>query len=518
LGDDQVRFGQFQLDLGRRQLSREGEPLRIGSRALDILCELAAAGGNVVTKDQLMAQVWAGVTVEESNIHVHVSALRKVLDEGSTGQSYIVNVPGRGYRLIGLSAPAVPLSEAALPSHPPLPDRPSIAVLPFANMSCDPEQEYFADGVVEEIITALSRLQWLFVIARNSSFAFKGPAVDVRRAGRELGVRYVLEGSVRKASDRVRVTGQLIDTSTGAHLWADRFEGTLEDIFDLQDRITERVVGAIAPKMEQAEIERSRRKPTGSLDAYDYYLRGLACAYQGTKDSILDARKLFARASGLDPGFARAYGAASWCCFWRRVNGWSPGRAEEIDEAARLAKCVVQTGKDDAEALSWGGLALAHVVHDVDEGVAMIDRALALNPNLGAAWTASGWVRALSGEAEPAVEHLARAMRLSPLDPLMFLMHTGTSAALFAAARYEEAFSAALRAFREQPNFVPALRLMAACAAFCGRGEEAGKAIARARQLDPQLRVSNLLDRMGPFPPKDLVRYAEALRLAGLPE
>ena len=518
MNDDQVRFGRFQLDLARRQLSREGMPLRISGRALDILCELAAASGNVVTKDQLMAEVWSGMTVEESNIHVHISALRKVLDDGNSGQSYVVNVPGRGYRLIGLSAPAVPASESTLQSPPALPDRPSIAVLPFANMSCDPEQEYFADGVVEEIITALSSLRWLFVIDRNSSFTFKGPAVDVRRVGRELGVRYVLEGSVRKSSDRVRVTGQLIDTATGTHLWADRFDGTLEDIFDLQDRITERVVGAIAPRVEQAEIERARRKPTESLDAYDYYLRGLARAYLGNRESIVEAQKLLARASELDPHFARAYGAASWCCFWRRVNGWSPNRAVEVAEAARLARCVVQSGNDDAEALSWGGLGLAHVVHDVEEGVAMIDRALALNANLGAAWSASGWVRTLTGQPDLAIEHLAHAMRLSPLDPLMFLMHTGTSAALFAAARYEEAFSAALRAFREQPNFVPAVRLMAANAAFCGRREEARKAIARACQLDPPLRISNLPNRMGPFPPGELARYAEALRLAGLPE
>jgi TolB-like protein len=518
LSDNQVTFGPFRLDLARRQLWREGAAQRIGSRALDILCELAAAGGNVVTKDQLIAEVWSGVTVEENNIHVHISALRKALDGENSIQSYVVNVPGRGYRLLGLNPGPPPAPEPASSSFPTLPDRPSIAVLPFVNMSCDREQEYFADGVVEDIITGLSRIQWLFVIARNSSFTFKGPAVDVRRVGRELGVRYVLEGSVRKASNRVRVTGQLIDTSTGTHLWADRFDGTLEDVFDLQDQVTERVVGAIGPKLERAEIERAKRKPTESLDAYDYYLRGLASAYQGTRNSILEAQKLFARASELDPHFARPYGAASWCYFWSRVNGWSPNRAVEIAEAARLARCVAQSGKDDAEALAWGGLGLAHVVHDIEEGVAMIDRALTLNPNIASAWSASGWARTLTGEADLAIEHLKRAMRLSPLDPLMFLMHTGTSAALFAASRYEEAFSAALRAFREQPNFVPALRLMAANAASCGRRDEARKAIARARQLDPLLCISSLFDRMGPFPPIELARYAKALRLAGLPE
>ncbi len=296
MSGDQVRFGRFRLDLGRRELSRDGVLMQLGTRVLDILCELVSAKGDIVTKDELMARVWPGVIVEESNIHVHVSALRKALDEGKSGQNYVVTVQGRGYRFLGLQPPpAADKGEADTRQGLSLPDRPSIAVLPFTNLSGDPEQEYFADGIVEDIITALSRMRWLFVIARNSSFTYKGRTVDVKQVGRELGVRYALEGSVRKAANRVRITGQLIDTATGAHLWADRFDGGLEDIFDLQDQVTASVVSAIAPKLEQAEIERAKRKPTESLDSYDYFLRGMASVYLWTRDDIGEALKLFYR-------------------------------------------------------------------------------------------------------------------------------------------------------------------------------------------------------------------------------
>jgi len=238
----------------------------------------------------------------------------------------------------------------------PLPEKPSIAVLPFQNMSGDPEQDYFADGMVEEIITALSRIRWLFVIARNSSFTFKGRAVDVKQVGRELGVRYVLEGSVRKAASRMRITGQLIDASTGTHLWADRFEGALEDIFDLQDQMTASVVGAIAPKLEQAEIERAKLKPTANLDAYDYYLRGKANVHRGTKKTISEALRLFYRAIELDPNFAPAHGMAAWCYVLRKNYGWMTARAQETEELERLANKAAALGKEDAVALYTGGV------------------------------------------------------------------------------------------------------------------------------------------------------------------
>src|SRR3954462_3887697 len=252
--------------------------------------------------------------------------------------------------------------------------------MPFLNLSGDPEQDYFTDGVVEDVITALSRVRWLFVIARNSSFTYKGRSVDVRQVGRDLGVRYVLEGSLRKAADRVRITGQLIDATNGAHLWADHFEGDLDNIFELQDRLAETVVGAIGPQLERAEIERSKRKPTESLNAYDYYLRGMASLHRGTRQAIDEAMPAFRKAIEFDPEYSSAYGMAAWCSFWRKVNGWSADQEREIVEGARLARAAVEFGKDDAVALARGGHALAHLVGDIDGGIALIDRALQLNP------------------------------------------------------------------------------------------------------------------------------------------
>jgi TolB-like protein/Flp pilus assembly protein TadD len=398
-----------------------------------------------------------------------------------------------------------------------LPDKPSIAVLPFQNMSGDPEQEYFSDGVVEDIITALSRFRHLFVIARNSSFVYKGRAVDVKQVGRELGVRYVLEGSLRKAGNHVRISGQLIDALTGAHLWADRFDDTLEGIFDLQDQITAKVVGAITPKLEQAEIERAKRKPTESLDAYDYYLRGMASFYQQSNEAQTEALRLFQKAIVIDPNFALVHGMAAWCHAHRKANGWMIDFQQETAETARLARRAVELGKDDAVALASGGFALAYVCDDLD-GPAFVERALVLNPNLASAWNLSGRLKIWLGEPETAIDHLARAMRLSPLDPLMHWFQHTTGLAHFLAGRDEEALSWEGKALRERPNFIPALRVLTASNALAGRLEDAGKAMARLRENDPGLRISNLKNYTLVHRPKDFARYAEGLRKAGLPE
>ncbi|MFI5020742.1 MAG: adenylate/guanylate cyclase domain-containing protein [Alphaproteobacteria bacterium] len=436
------------------------------------------------------------------------------IDFEDMGEHQLKNIarPVRVYRVQLGGTPANESPTLALP------DKPSIAVLPFQNMSGDPEQEYFADGIVEEIITALSRMRWLFVIARNSSFVYKAKAIDVKQVGRELGVRYVLEGSVRKAANRVRITGQLVDTTKGAHLWADRFDGGLDDIFDLQDQVTASVVGAIAPTLEKAEIERAKRKPTESLDAYDYYLRGMANVHLWTKEANSEALRLFYKAIELDPDFASAYGMAAWCYAWRKWNGWMVDRKQEIAETRRLAQRAAELGKDDAVALCRGGFALGHVVGDLEGGAVLINRALVLNPNLATAWLLSGWIRAFLGEPEVAIEHLTRAMRLSPLDPLTFLAQGGIAWAHFFAARYDEVSSWAEKALREQPNYVQGMRMSAAGHALAGRLEEAQKAMACMRQFDPELRVSNLKDVIGFFGTDDFARYAEALRKAGLPE
>ena len=405
------------------------------------------------------------------------------------------------------------------PDAPPVPETPSIVVLPFQNISGDPEQEYFSDGIVEEITTALSRFRSLFVISRNSAFTYKGRAVDVRQVGRELGVRYLLEGSVRRAANRVRITGQLIDAASASHLWADRFDGSPEDIFDLQDQVTASVVGALSPALEQAEIERVKRKPTGSLGAYDYFLRGRAALHEGSVQGHKDALQLFYRAIELDPDFASAYGMAAYCYCHRKTNGWIADRQAEIAETARLARRAVELDMDDAVALSCGGFALAYVAGELDTGTAFIDRALLLNPNLATAWIVSGWVRVWLGEPEVAIDHLERATRLSPLDPLTNRTRTTTAHAHFFAGRYEEASSWAAMTLREWPDYQTALRIAAASNALAGRLEEAKNARERLQKLDPKLRISNLAEELGPYDRQEYVaRYSEGLRIAGLPD
>jgi TolB-like protein len=403
-------------------------------------------------------------------------------------------------------------------AQPSLPDKPSIAVLPFQNMSGDPEQEYFADGMVEDIITALSRLRWLFVIARNSSFTYKGRAVDVKQVGRELGVRYVLEGSVRKAGNRVRITGQLIDAATGTHLWADRFDGELADVFDLQDRVTASVVGTISPKLEQAEIERAKRKPTENLDAYDYFLRGMAAFYQFNKQANEEALALFIRATELDPQFASAYGMAARCYAQRKGFGWVAEREREVADARRLAERAAELGRDDPVALCAAGFATLFVVGDLDGGAALIDRSLALDPNLAWIWQFGAMAKAHVGEAETAIEHAARAMRLSPQDPQMFGMQVVMAQAHFFAGRYDEAMSWAETAMRQQPNFFMAICVAAASAALAGKPDKAEKAMARVRELNPALRLSNLRELIPVRRPEDFARWSDGLRKAGLPE
>jgi TolB-like protein/Tfp pilus assembly protein PilF len=488
--------------------------LRIGINLGDVMVEgsdLYGDGVNIAARLEALAD--PGRIVVSRTVFNHVRGKVK-LGFDDLGERPLKNIvePVRIYRLRsdGESAMAQPTLALA--------DKPSIAVLPFQNMSGDPEQEYFGDGIVEEIITALSRMRWLFVIARNSSFTYKGRAVDVKQIGRELGVRYLLEGSVRKAGSRVRITGQLIDSATGAHLWAERFEGGLEDIFDLQDKVTASVVGAIAPKLELAEIERARRKPTESLDAYDYFLRGMAAFYQWTEEANSEALLMFRRAMELDPKFASAYGMAARCYSARKASGWVSDRAHEIAEATKVARRAAELGKDDAVALTAAGIGFLFVLGDPDEGGDLIDRALALNPNLAIAWANSGWAHMWLGEPEEALERLARAMRLSPQDPQTFSMQTATAWAHFLAGRYAEAASWAEKTLREQKTYLMALTILAASYALAGRATDARNAMARVRWRDPTLRIANLKETFPIQRSEHLAQLAEGLRQAGLPE
>ncbi|OCP34941.1 winged helix-turn-helix domain-containing tetratricopeptide repeat protein [Ensifer sp. LC163] len=527
-------FGDYVLDQERRELTLRGQVVGVGPQVFDLLLHLVANRNRVVSKDDLLEAVWGGRVVSESTITSHINAVRKAIGDSGEEQRLVRTIARKGFRFVGDiavdetgqarqpgGAGATEDASDRLKEQPSalvLPDKPSMTVLPFQNLSGDPEQEYFADGVVEDIITALSRIRWLFVIARNSSFTYKGRAVDVKEVGRELGVRYVLEGSLRKAGNQVRITGQLIDATTGAHLWAERFEGTLDNIFELQDQISASVVGAISPQLERAEIERAKRKPTESLDAYDYYLRAMAKLHIGTHEAIETARTLFYKAIELDPEFASAYGGAAWCYFWRKLNGWMVDRPREIAEGVRLARLAVELGRDDAVALTRGGHALGHLAGDLDGGIALIDRARLLNPNFAPAWFLGAALRVFRGETGSAIEDLAHAVRLSPLDPEMFRMQAATSLAHFFAGRFDSASAWAEKALGNLPSLLVAAALLASSQALAGRQEEARQAMQRLRTLDPSLRISNLKDWLPIHRSEDFARFADGLRRAGLPE
>ena len=399
-----------------------------------------------------------------------------------------------------------------------LPDRPSIAVLPFRNLGGDPEQEYFADGMVEDIITALSHFKSLFVIARNSSFTYKGKAVDIKQVGRELGVRYVLEGSVRKAAGKVRITGELIEAANGTHLWADRFDGSLEDVFELQDQITSSVVGAVAPRLEEAEIQRARQKPTEALDAYDCYLRGMAMVSQYTRSTNQEALSFFNSAIDLDPAFASAYAMATRCIMLSGQNGWMTKPLQEISEGVRLARRALELGRDDPLVLAVGGYALAYLAHDLDSGALFIARSLSLNANSALAWVLSGSLHTLLGEPDLGIEHIAHAQRLSPLDPSQPQFMAVVALAHFCAGRFEEASRCSEDAIREQPSLLTPLLVNTASLGQMGRLEDARRLVPEILRLIPSYRVSGVKRRLPLRKPQHIALFSEGLRLAGVPE
>jgi TolB-like protein/tetratricopeptide (TPR) repeat protein len=487
---------------------------RIGINVGDVIQDngdIFGDGVNVAARLEAIAEP-GGICVSDDAYRQLRDKLDIAFDDGGEQNLRNIERPVRVFRVMDRGTAASQRSTLALP------DKPSIAVLSFQNLSADPEQEYFADGVVEDITMALSLFRWLFVIARNSSFTYKGRHVDVKQVGRELGVRYVLQGSVRKAGNRIRIAGQLIDAETGAHLWADRFEGALEDMFDLQDHVTASVISAIAPKLQVEEIKRAKRKPTENLTAYDYYLRGLAKARRWTMEANREALELFSKAIELDRDLACAYGMAAWCYIQRKARGWMIEPVQETAEATQLARKAVHFGGDDPVALSMGGYALAFAAQEFDDAAAFMDRGLAVSPNLAQAWTLSGWLRVWRGEPDLALEHVARAMRLSPLDPGMYSMHGAMAYAHFFAGRYDIASLCAEKAMRDNPTFLHAMCISTASNASAGRLEPAQKALARVLEFNPDLRASNLRD-LAPFRrAEDLATFAKGLRKAGLPE
>jgi adenylate cyclase len=483
---------------------------RIGVNIGDVIIDsgdIFGNGVNVAVRLEGIAHP-GGICVSERVKEYAQDQLEVLFEDAGEHQLKNIARPVRAYH-VRFDRPANVTPALALPS------KPSIAVLPFQNLSGDPEQDYFADGMVDEIITALSRFQELFVIARNSSFTYKGRAVHVKQVARDLGIRYVLEGTVRKFGSRLRIIAQLIDASTGTHLWADRFEGGFEDIFELQDRVASCVAGTIGSKLEQAEIERVRRKPTDSLDAYDCYLRGLANLYQWSRRTTNDALMLFCSAIELDPRFASAYAMAAHCRARRLMLGDVADREGEEAEAERLARRAARLGTNDAVALSAAATALLVASRDFEVSIALVERALILNPNLGFAWFAGAAVRVFNGDPESAIAHAEYAMRLSPFDPFISYAWAWIAFAHLLAGRYDQSLSASQRALSNRVDF---LTVLAASSSLAGQMDKARDAMARIRERSPTLCIS-MLKVLVPFRrSEDFARFAEGLRLAGLPE
>jgi TolB-like protein len=442
-------FEDYALDTDLRELQRGAAVVSVTPQVFDLLDYLIRNRGRVVSKDDLINAIWNGRSVSDAALATRLNAARSAIGDSGQEQRLVKTLPRKGFRFVGsvreAQRPAdAPVADDQTEHQKPvlaLPDKPSIAVLPFQNLSDDPDQEYFADGMVEDIITGLSRSKLLFVISRNSSFTYKGKAVDIKQVSRELGVRYVLEGSVRKAGKRIRVTGQLIDASTDAHIWADKFDSDLEDIFDLQDRLTSSVIGAISPQLERAEIERARRKPTESLQAHDYYLRSSFSVYQWTREGSGEALRLAKLAISLDPGFAVAYASAANIFGQRKGFGWIEDAAKERAESRQLAERAMQLDQDNPLVLAHAAQVYSYLLEEPETGSAFAARAVALDPNLVMARIWAGWAQVYLGNHDAAIEQFSAAIRLSPIDPHSFLHQTGMAYAHFFAGRHEEGLS-----------------------------------------------------------------------------
>jgi len=492
---------------------------RIGVHIGDVMVragDLFGDGVNIAARLQSIAKP-GGVCISGATY----DQVRKVLTMTfmDIGVQLVKNIqePIRAYQVDtpGETREAAPARVADTESPPPLPDKPSIAVMPFQNMSGDPEQEYFADGMVEEIITALSRFKWLFVIARNSSFTFKGKAVDVKRVGRELGVRYVLEGSVRKAAGKVRITGQLIDAVTGAHIWADRFERDLTDIFALQDEVTVAVVSAIQPKLLQTEIALATRRRPENLTAYDYCLRAMQQFYSPTREGVAEAIRLAHRALELDPRFGFVAALASASHTRNVLWGYAADPQFDRKEAIRLLRLALSIDDSDPDTLAWASITSAFMIGDSESEIEMADRAVALNPNSYHAWGCRGWVYRVAGLPEEAVQSFERSNRMSPIDSMLHLNFGGMAQALTELGRFDEAIVAGKKALRQNPSYSTAYRVLASAFAHLGRDAEAREAAARLLETDPGFTISAFIARGGQTNAKLMI---EGLRKAGLPE
>jgi TolB-like protein len=515
-----LAFGDHRLDIGRRELRRHGELVELEPKAFDLLAFLVLNRDRVVSKDDLIDAVWGGRIVSESALTTRINAVRRSLGDDGARQQLVRTFIGKGVRFIGeVSELADERGSNAAASGPPLLlQKPSLAILPFENLTGDREQEYFVDGMVEEITTAIARLPWILVIARHSSLAYKGTAVDINQAARDLGVRYVLEGSVRKAGSRVRITGQLIDAATGVHLWAERFEGPLDNVFDLQDAVASGVAGAIEPRLRIAEIERARRKPTESLDAYDLYLRAQAEVNRRTEASLAQSVLLARRALTLDRGYAPAMARLALSQMMRYQRHWIPAVGPEVDEGIRMARQAIAADGHDPLVLDFAGLTLSVLAGDNDAALSALDRAIVLSPNFALAFGHRALVLAYLNQPEKAISSAEQAIRLSPSDPGMFSFCATLGVAHLAAGRYEAALRWTEEALRENCG-MPALRLKLSLCGHLGRNDEAAECLGKLEEFGSEPTIACLLRGVGKgAAPALIARLLDGLRRAGIPE
>lgn len=511
-----LRFADVEIQPDERRVLVSGKPVTLGARAFDLLMCLLENRDRVVSKADLLDRVWPGLVVEESNLTVLVAALRKYL-----GPQAIATVSGRGYRFtaaltVAESAPTSantavvdPAAPVATPVLVPPPDKPSLAVMPFANLSGAEVQDYFVDGVVDDITTALSRVCAFFVIARSSSFTYKGRVVDAPQVGRELGVRYLVEGSFRRAGQRLRIGVQLVETAAGRLVWSQRFEGLLEDIFELQDQITAQVVAAVEPNLILAEVERARSKPTANLQAYDLCLRALPLVQaSSSKQGVEQAIALLEQAISMDSGYSYAKALYCWVHAVAYASRWF--NHEKASRALPCAEEVLLDHRDDPTSLAYVG-------RQHDKGLKALDRALALNPNSFAALHSSGWIRAYVGDAEIAIEQLQRALRANPLVPQYGHGLSALGYAYLVAGRMDEALVTLQKAYVEAPTFGITQIAMVYCYARLDRWQEARDAAARLRSHDPSVRVSTFRALTPRADPVFVEAYVAALKAAGIP-
>ena len=522
----QFIFDNQTLDTERRELLRDGAPIPVQPQVFDLLVYLVQNRGRVVSKEDLIGQVWDGRTVSDSTFTSRVNAARTAVGDSGRDQKLIRTISRKGLRFVGTvqeqepsnsSRPAERLAEKRLersPSALPLPDRPAIAVLPFNNMSGEREQEYFSDGISEDIITALSKLRWFFVIARNSSFTYKGKAVHMKQVAEELGVRYVLEGSVRKSGDRVRITAQLNDVATGSHIWAERYDRDLADVFAVQDQITEAIVAAIEPQLYAAENFRARRKPPNNLDAWDLVMRALSHYWRVTRQDNMVAQALLEKAIAIDPNYGQALSLLATSHMFGVHLGWADIRsAAPVAERAALA--AVEADSEDP----WAHNALGSVYFStrrLDDSLAEFELALQLNPNFSLAQGYYGLALSYCGRWQEAHEAAQRAIRLSPRDPSSAIYYGVAAYAQFVGRNYQQAIALAREAIRQRGDLTGAYRVLTVAAGMSGQAEVATAALQELRRAQPNISLAWIANQLPWKLDADREHYLEAFRRAGL--